>query len=50
MELAQKLAAFCDGDGWTFACSSSLITFSKRGANELDNSFPIAIPFAAKAS
>ena len=52
MELAQKLAEFCDDDGWTFSSSSSLITFSKgpRNTGQLDNAYPIAAPFAAKAS
>ena len=52
MELAQKLAEFCDEEGWTFSNSSSLITFSKgpRNSGQLDNAFPIAATFAAKAS
>ena len=52
MELAQRLAEFCDDDGWTFSSSSSLITFSKgrRNAGPLDNAYPIAPPFASKAS
>ena len=52
MELAQKLAVFCDDDGWTFSSSSSLITFSKgpRNTGQPDNAYKIAAPFAAKAS
>ena len=52
MELAQKLASFCDDDGWTFTTTSSLITFSKgqRNSGQQDNAYPIVAPFAAKAS
>ncbi len=52
MELAQKLAEFCDDDGWTFSSSNSLVTFSKgpRNTGQLDNAYPIAAPLAAKAS
>ncbi len=44
MELSQKLAEFCDDDGWTFSFSSSLITFSKSGSSntDSDNVFPMS--------
>ena len=52
LELAQKLAEFCDGEDWMFSSSSSLITFSKgsRNTGQLDNAYPIAAPLAAKGS